>query len=104
MSCFFVNGSFVVAFLGGVTGTVFSLVAQRNRAPDAPPGSYWRSGWDLFRPRVFTARGNDFRRRALVFNGLAAALLLICVTIIFTQRGDQLGLCWLQILGRPQPN
>jgi hypothetical protein len=96
MICLLVNGSFVIAFFGGVAGAVCNFLAQRNRAPNAPPGGYWRGGWDIFRPNVFTERGNHFRRLSLILNGIAAAFLLTCLTLIFTQRGDQSGLCWFQ--------
>ncbi len=96
MTCLLVNGSFVAAMLTGIPGAILNLAAQRNRAPNAPPYSYWRSGRDLFKPDLFTERGNRFRRLGLGFTWTATGFLLICVTLIFALRGDRLGICWFQ--------
>ena len=96
MTCLFVNGSFILAMLGIVPGGVFGLMAQHHRALDAPPRRFWRDGWDLFRPAVFTEPGNQLRRRSLTFSLVGAAFLLMCVALIFLLRGDQPGLCWFQ--------
>jgi hypothetical protein len=96
MTCLVVNGSFLLAMLGMLPGAILSLVAQRNRAPGAPPRRYWRGGWDLFRPNLFTERGNQLRRVSLAFSWTGAAFLLLCVLLIFIFRGDREGLCWFQ--------
>ena len=96
MTCFAVNGTFLLALVGMIPGAIAGLLAQRNRAPTAPPRRYWRDGWDLFSPALFTPRGNQLRRLSLAFTWAGAAFLVICVTLIFALRGDQLGICWFQ--------
>lgn len=96
MTCFLVNGSFLCAMLCLLPGGILGLLAQRHRSPDAPPRQYWRDGWDLFRPGFFTERGNQLRRLSLVFTWTGAALLLICVGLLFALRGDRLGICWFR--------
>ena len=96
MTCFLINGGFTLAMLGMLPGAILSLLAQRNRAPGAPPRRYWRDGWDLFRPDLFTERGNQLRRLGLGFSWTGAAFLLVCIALIFTLRGDRQGLCWFQ--------
>jgi len=82
--------------LGAVPGGILGLLAQRNRAPGAPPRRYWRDGWDLFRPSLFTDRGNHLRRLSLAFTWAGAGFLLVCIALIFMLRGDHLGVCWFQ--------
>ena len=96
MTCFLVNGSFLLAMLTILPGGILGVLAQRNRAPNAPPPQFWRQGWDLFRPALFTERGNQFRRLGLILTWTGAALLLVCVTLLFMLRGDSLGICWFQ--------
>ena len=96
MTCFLVNGTLIVAMLGMWPGAILGLIAQRNRAPDAPPRRYWRGGWDFFHPNLFTDRGNRLRRLSLAFTWTGAAFLLVCVILILTFRGDRPGLCWFQ--------
>jgi hypothetical protein len=97
MTCFVVNRSFIVAMLGLVAGGILQLRALRNRAPGAPPRRrYWYDGLDLYRPNLFTERGNQLRRLSLAFTWTGAAFLLVCLGLIFTLRGDRQGLCWFQ--------
>ncbi len=96
MTCFLINGSFVVAMLLMVPGALLGRRAQRHRVSDAPPRRFWRDGWDLFRPELFTERGNQLRRIGLRLSWIGAAFLLTCVTLIFALRGDRVGICWFQ--------
>ena len=96
MTCLLVNGAFILAMLGIVPGGILGLLAQQNRAPDAPRRRFWRDGWDLFRPTLFTHRGNHLRRMSLASSWIGAGFLVICLILLFSLRGDQRGICWFQ--------
>jgi len=82
--------------LGILPGGIFTLLARNHRAASAPPRRFWRDGWDLFHPGLFTERGNQFRRAGLILTWSGAAFLLTCVALLFLLRGERLGICWFQ--------
>src|SRR5436190_23555903 len=103
MTCFLINGSFVVAMLLMVPGALLGGRAQRHRVTDAPPRRSWRDGWDLFRPELFTERGNQLRRIGLRLSWIGAVYILTYVTLIFSLRAASMGTCSFQLCAHCSP-
>src|SRR6266705_2131614 len=96
MTCLLITGSFVVAMRFMVPAALLARRAQRRRVADARARRFWGDGGDLFRPELFTERGNQLRGIGLRLSWIGAAFLLTCVTLIFALRGDRVGICWFQ--------